>query len=378
MSKYTTEVRFICESKAGLTESAGFNSIDQIVESAAPYIFNFDFPIFDETYRLPLEKRILKNFYTREICEETVGLWQLRLENKLNLIMPYYNKLYESELIKFNPLYDVDYNDDHTRKNDDVKNSSTSITDTGVKNGSNSSTKNSSGKSDETENNSFYGNASENETKNNDYKEDVVNSTSKNGTQSTNKSTTEEGSVNNDSSSSQTKNNWDLFSDTPQSGVTGIFNAGAGVSDNAYLTNARNQFENNASGQTNAENRNITTDEDETIENRENGNSITGKNSNNQENSETNKIENKSENRIKGNVMSSEETNENEYSETNTDNRRSAENTVIGSLEDYTQHVYGKRGTMSYSKMITEFRETFLKIDEMILNELSILFFGLW
>ena len=109
MSKYTTEVRFICESEAGLVESTGFNAIEDILTEAAPKVFNFPFPIFDEAYRVPLEKKILRHYYTREICEETVGLWKLRLSQKLNEIMPYYNQLYESELIEFNPLYDVDY-----------------------------------------------------------------------------------------------------------------------------------------------------------------------------------------------------------------------------------------------------------------------------
>lgn len=105
MSKYTTEVRFICETASGLGESKGFTDVDTIITNAIPKIFNFSFPIFDENYRTILEKKILKHFYTREICEETVGLWKLRLDTKLNEIMPYYNKLYKSEMLEFNPLY---------------------------------------------------------------------------------------------------------------------------------------------------------------------------------------------------------------------------------------------------------------------------------
>lgn len=105
MSKYTTEVRFICETASGLGESKGYADVDTIITNAIPKIFTFTFPIFDENYRTVLEKKILKHFYTREICEETVGLWKLRLDAKLNEIMPYYNKLYKSELLEFNPLY---------------------------------------------------------------------------------------------------------------------------------------------------------------------------------------------------------------------------------------------------------------------------------
>lgn len=107
MSKYTTELRFICEQAAGLSQSKGFNDIENIISLAIPKIFNFNFPIFDENYRDILCSKILKHYYTREICEETLGLWKLRLSARLNEIMPYYNKLYESELIKFNPLDDT-------------------------------------------------------------------------------------------------------------------------------------------------------------------------------------------------------------------------------------------------------------------------------
>ena len=33
MSKYTTEVRYICEHYAGLNESTGFEDVDEIVET---------------------------------------------------------------------------------------------------------------------------------------------------------------------------------------------------------------------------------------------------------------------------------------------------------------------------------------------------------
>ena len=108
MSKYTTQVRFICEELSGETQSQGYNKVDDIINKAIPLIFSFNFPIFDESYRNVLCNKILKHYYTREICEETVGLWRLRLETRLNEIMPYYNQLYKSELIQFNPLYDTE------------------------------------------------------------------------------------------------------------------------------------------------------------------------------------------------------------------------------------------------------------------------------
>lgn len=111
MSIYTTEVRYICETMAGYDVSHGFSKIDEILDNAVPKVFDFEWPIFDEEYRVPLEKKILRYFYTREIGCETYGLWKLMLQNKLCEIMPYYNQLYKSELLMagVNPLTDVDY-----------------------------------------------------------------------------------------------------------------------------------------------------------------------------------------------------------------------------------------------------------------------------
>lgn len=108
MSKYTTEVRYICEHYANLDESVGYNSTLETIEAARSHIFESDYPIFNEEYRSVLETKILRHFYTREIAAESVGLWKMWLNTRLHEIMPYYNQRYESEFIRFNPLYDTD------------------------------------------------------------------------------------------------------------------------------------------------------------------------------------------------------------------------------------------------------------------------------
>ena len=107
MSKYTSQVRFICETFANVSESTGFNDIEVILDKSWNKIFS-DFPIFDEDYRPQLCKKILRHYYTREICCETVGRWKLFLSDKMKNIMPYYNQLYQSELLKIQPLVSVD------------------------------------------------------------------------------------------------------------------------------------------------------------------------------------------------------------------------------------------------------------------------------
>lgn len=122
MSNYTTQVRYICESYAGLVNSVGADDVNKVVEAAAPKIF-MDFPIWDENYRLTLETKILKHFYLREIAHETVGLWRLRLDTYMNELMPVYNKMYAAVSQEFNPLFDVDITRTHDGQSTDINTS---------------------------------------------------------------------------------------------------------------------------------------------------------------------------------------------------------------------------------------------------------------
>lgn len=139
MSKYTTQVRFICETCAKLTVSGGFIDIESVLDKSWDKIFS-DFPIFDENYRAELCKKILRHYYTREICCETVGRWKLFLSDKMKNIMPYYNQLYQSELLKIQPLVSVDRSVTHEGSGNETK--------TTNRNGSNISSSRTDGSTD--------------------------------------------------------------------------------------------------------------------------------------------------------------------------------------------------------------------------------------
>lgn len=66
------------------------------------------YPIFDETYRDHLTGRIIDHFWNREIGAESVDMFQLFMRRRMNEIMPYYNTLYLSTKIEFDPLSTVD------------------------------------------------------------------------------------------------------------------------------------------------------------------------------------------------------------------------------------------------------------------------------
>lgn len=139
MSKFTTQVRFICETTANVAESSGFNDIEDILNKSWSKIFS-DFPIFDEEYRAELCKKILRHYYTREICCETVGRWKLFLSDKMKNIMPYYNQLYQSELLKIQPLVSVNRTVNHEGTGSETK--------TTNRNGTNNSSSRTDGSSD--------------------------------------------------------------------------------------------------------------------------------------------------------------------------------------------------------------------------------------
>lgn len=359
MSKYTTEVRFICETEAGLIESAGYSDIDSILTTSAPKIFSFDFPIFDEAYRLPLEKKILKHYYTREISEETVGLWKLKLDDKMNMIMPYFNQLYNSELIKFDPMTDTNIHTTHAGDESGEATNEHSYTQ----------------KTDTTKS----GIDSYNETIQNTDKEtgtgSVVNDST--GTQNDNTKHSESGtnvsdgnreiSGNEKGKNSNTDNttNYELFSDTPQGGLSG-------VDSETYLTTAKKTLNDNAI---------IGTNETENTQNETNNNttmSTINSSDNNERTTSTESNTISSDNRDREHNENRSTDRENiESSKTDYTNQGTGGNT-FSNTNQYIENVIGKRGYGSYSKMLMEFRDTFLNIDEMIINALEPLFFGLW
>lgn len=114
MSKYTTEVRNICESLIGNNELHDGADVLEIIGKSYNKIFWDSIDLFDENYKAVLFPKILLHYYTREIGYETYGLWKLKLNTKLVEIMPYYNELYRSAELEFNPFDDVKIHKEHS------------------------------------------------------------------------------------------------------------------------------------------------------------------------------------------------------------------------------------------------------------------------
>lgn len=293
MSKYTTEVRFICESNSGLDESKGANDVNTIIANSWNKIFTTNCTFFDENYRSVLCSKILKHYYLREIGAETVGIWKLWMNTKLEEIMPYYNQLYESARLEFDPLKDVNYQKQHSGTNDGTKNTDTS-TDT---------------------------------TSNKVTNKDTTYAYHDDGTVGDARDITGDGTW----SSNDSKT--DRYSDTPQ----GTINNTDVVGD-AYLTNVRLTGD-TASG----------TNHDTTYDN-----NLQTKN-------------------LYGGSTTGED-----YTDDTTTNTTNDTDETTHSTDTYLDIISGKMGTTPYSDLLMKFRETFLNIDMMVIEEFDGLFLQLW
>ena len=80
------------------------NDILKQIEFARPLIFDFDYPFYSNTRKPKFEELFLQHFLFREIAMETPYAWYVKLVSTFNLIMPYYNQLFESTLYSYNPF----------------------------------------------------------------------------------------------------------------------------------------------------------------------------------------------------------------------------------------------------------------------------------
>lgn len=62
------------------------------------------YPIWSETHRAELEKKILEHYAFRQIGFETIGRFKFELNKKMREIMPYYVKIWHTTRYDYNPI----------------------------------------------------------------------------------------------------------------------------------------------------------------------------------------------------------------------------------------------------------------------------------
>lgn len=107
MSKYTTEVRYICESL--YTKQDGDTPLT-MVQNAYAKVFNADtIALYEGIGHDDIFRKILIHYFTREIAHETYGLWRLNINRLLVEKFPEYKELYRTVDEKYSMLDDVGY-----------------------------------------------------------------------------------------------------------------------------------------------------------------------------------------------------------------------------------------------------------------------------
>jgi hypothetical protein len=258
------------------------------IETGRTKLFDFDYPIFDPDYKKVFESHFIRKFYMREIGFETEGLFKFQLETWLLIHMPYFNKLFESELIEFDPLKNNSVEMNYNKKNDQTRND---IRDT-------------------------VNNTIANETANSNATQNSI----------------VDGTESKDTTGSQTDDNFNrkLDSDNPDSRLAITTNDGQGVIQYA--------------------------------------NSIEENNENNTKNTDSHADGTR--HSVSNDIATNDVTSDRTIDDTQNDQL----NSVINETEDFLQSKTGKIGIQSYSKMVMEFRLSFLRIEKQIFDEMQELF----
>lgn len=321
MSDYTTSVMDIVKSLSNT------GNIFNDIKTAAPKIFDFYFPIWDDAHRNELQEKIIRRYINREIGLETYGLWKLYLCDRMNNIMPYYNDLAKSLNLKYDILSNVNLITDSTDIDEKNENTDEKYEDTDTL----ESTEEIKDTHDNTVNN----------------KRNLTNTQTINESKTHTGTDKDEHTENSSNTGTQSNIGNQLTSDLPQYNAAG-YDYGT---ENRFLNNTMtNDLHENSSGS-------LTKTYNSTEKNvGNNGNTdeeITNITDNGSKNSNISKNDNRNSSGNKGILFK-------------TDNVLSRSQTVKGNN--------GK----TYGELIQSYRESLINIDNMIIGELSDLFMNIY
>lgn len=347
MAVYTEQLR---ELIAGVLEDHGYDvesmTMKQALTTAAPLIFEDDIPFFDEDYRLPLETKILRHYYMREIGQETEDAFIFYLNRDMQEQMPYFNKLYKSELYSFDPLIGENRTVKHTGTRADNRNSNAENEDQSVQ-----ATRSEDERKQDTQ--SVQAGKSEDTKESHD---------KQSGAQFNSEANKSKGDG--VSSTDADANSRAGVLDTPQGALTGLQDAmdimggSATTATGGYLTNA--QLSESKSGSNTASHN--------TAEDTKQGQTVNSQNTDGNEKSNG-----------KSDIAQASNTKDNGKSEgTQSGYTKSKGKASEGgnSADFYLDEITAR--TTRPAEAIMEFRKTFLNIDEMVIKTLNVNFMGIY
>lgn len=363
MSVYTTQLRSVCETLAGRTESASYSETPAVISAARKKLFDFDYPIYDTSYKPVLENKIINHFYFREIGAETVGQFKFMLARTMNEIMPTYNGLYKSADMEFNPFYDADYYRDHAGSGSGSKqNTASGSSETSSETSGTDRSVNSGGVTKETEREETRTpNLTSTDTYNRTDAREI--DTQDLETINTQNATT----YNTSEQKTRALKDTTRKSDTPQGSLQNIENntymSEAQIVDGTGTeTTTKTGTETTANTGTDTVTRSgtDTLEQTGTVQKRNTGTEA------------TESTESVTETDTRQNTLTKTGTTSGSTSHADTGSE------TYEDTDHYLEHIYGKTPGRSYMEMLREYRESIINIDMMIIKELEICFMNIF
>ena len=382
MATYTMPLKTIIEQPTQYRDDL---TLKQRLEVGRVNLFkDMDYPIFNENYRSEFETKFIRYFYNKEIGFETESLFKFELETWLQINMPYYNQLVESELLEYDPLtniamqFDQDLKQDTTL--DTTKDSQEDSTSNSVTQSSFEHDTQRDIKTDTTTD--VIGNVkTQSDT---DTTRDVTGRSETNTTQDSNTisktDTTSNSDTNTKSDTKQDAFNRKIDSDTPDNRLHLSSNEGSGVIE--YANNISETLDKSTGNTTTNTNTTDKSNSNTNTTDKTTSNSVTNTSENTDEHSSTTSNQDSTENTV-SNSVTDDTTKQTgwDISETN------AKGQIIGNIvahdvgnkpEYIYNESYGKDGSITCQQMIQELGATFLRIERQIFREMTELFMLLY
>ena len=406
MATYTMPLKAIIEQP---TQNRNDLTLKQRLEVGRVNFFkDIDYPIFNENYRSEFETKFIRYFYNKEIGFETESLFKFELETWLQINMPYYNQLFESELLEYDPLTNIAMQFDQ-----DLKQDSTMDTTRDNQEDSTTNTVTQSSFEHDTQRDTETDTTS-NHTQNTvtDSKTDTVGNvktqsdtvatkgvtghsetdTTQDSNTTSTTDTTSNSNTHTESNTTQNAFNRKIDSDTPDNRLNLSSNDGSGVIE--YASNIAETMDKSTGDTVTDTNTTDQTNSSTNTTDKTTSNSVTDTTENTHDQSNTTSNQDTTETtdqltnqdvteNTTSNSVTDDTTKQTGWDHSQTDGKGQIIGNIVGrdvgnKLENLYNERYGKDGTITYQQMIQELRSTFLRIERQIFREMTELFMLLY
>lgn len=395
-------IKDICEDIYQKETGQVTSNIAEIVRVAKDSIFDFDYEIFDATYKSVIETKIIRHYYLRRTCIADYSYWKLLLENTMTEIMPYYNQFYKSQTLEINPLYNFQINVTHTDSGGDSLESTTdtnkskeettkntenatdnttrNLTDTDITTGE----KTVGGTRTDKRTDTVDGTFTEESTSKNDSSKDGSNEINTTRKSDTSAGSTTQNEANNSRDVTDTSNSINKFSDTPQGRLTDV-QSGTYLTDARVIDDTKNSNESSTNkGKELVTSKAVSVDSDNESGTNKETITETGSGSSTKTDKKTVSVEGEiGENRTENDKGSSTKTQSGSVNKTlessvsgsvnGSETGKVTKNEELTTNRKYVEEVLGIKDK-TQAELIMKYRESFLNIDMMVINALKELF----